>query len=70
VESFREDEEMVVIDPDVCIDCGACMPECPVQAIYPAEEVPEKWQRFIQLNADKAPGLPPINEHKTPLAEQ
>ncbi|MFC2074722.1 ferredoxin family protein [Bdellovibrionota bacterium] len=44
--------EMLYIDPGVCIDCGACVPACPVEAIFPAEEVPEKWQKFIQINED------------------
>jgi ferredoxin--NADP+ reductase len=39
------------IDPDTCIDCGACAPECPVDAIYPSEEdVPEKWSDWIEKN--------------------
>jgi ferredoxin--NADP+ reductase len=39
------------IDPDTCIDCGACAPECPVDAIYPSEEdVPEKWADWIEKN--------------------
>lgn len=69
VDSFREDEEMLVIDPEVCIDCGACMSECPVQAIYAQEDVPEKWQSYVHLNADKAPNLPVITEKKEPLAK-
>src|SRR5439155_10227171 len=40
------------INPDECIDCGACEPACPVAAIFPEEEVPEKWKSFIQLNYD------------------
>jgi NAD-dependent dihydropyrimidine dehydrogenase PreA subunit len=40
------------IDPDECIDCGACKPVCPVKAIFPEHEVPEKWQRFIDINYD------------------
>jgi ferredoxin len=68
VESFREDAQMVYIDPDVCIDCGACVPECPVQAIFPAEEVPDKWKSYIKTNAEKAPTLPVINQKKEPLA--
>jgi ferredoxin len=60
---------MLVIDPEVCIDCGACIPECPVQAIYTEEDVPEKWKSYIQLNKDKAPNLPVITEKKEPLAK-
>lgn len=40
------------IDPQICIDCGACEPECPVEAIFEEFDVPEKWQEYIQLNAD------------------
>lgn len=67
VEAFREDKEMVVIDPAVCIDCGACTPECPVQAIYAESDVPEKWKSFIKLNAEKATSLPVINQKKEPF---
>jgi NAD-dependent dihydropyrimidine dehydrogenase PreA subunit len=42
---------MVVIDPEECIGCGACVPECPVEAIAPIELVHEKWGSFIQINA-------------------
>jgi NAD-dependent dihydropyrimidine dehydrogenase PreA subunit len=38
------------INPDVCIDCHACIPVCPVAAIFPEEEVPEKWENYIQIN--------------------
>ncbi|MCL4494879.1 MAG: ferredoxin family protein [Firmicutes bacterium] len=40
------------IDPETCIDCGACVPECPVQAIFELSELPPEWESFIQLNAD------------------
>lgn len=40
------------IDPDVCIDCGCCVPECPVEAIFEEDDVPTKWSSFIKLNAD------------------
>ncbi|MFU8806823.1 MAG: ferredoxin family protein, partial [Bradymonadaceae bacterium] len=39
------------IDPDICIDCGACEPECPVEAIFEEDDTPEKWVHFIELNA-------------------
>jgi NAD-dependent dihydropyrimidine dehydrogenase PreA subunit len=44
-------DQMLYIDPDECIDCGACAPECPVSAIFPAEDVPEQWRSFIEMNA-------------------
>ena len=43
---------MLYIDPEVCIDCGACEPACPVQAIFPRDLVPEKWANYTQINAD------------------
>lgn len=63
VEAFHLDEEMLVINPDTCIDCDACVPECPVEAIFPEDAVPEEWKHYTQLNADKvASGLPIISE--------
>jgi ferredoxin len=41
---------MLVIDPEECIDCGACEPECPVEAIFPEDAVPDKWEPFITIN--------------------
>ena len=69
VDCFHEDAEMLVIDPEVCIDCGACIPECPVQAIFTEEDVPGKDKSFIQLNKEKSKVLPVITEKKTPLAK-
>ena len=46
-----EEDRQLYINPDECIDCGACEPECPVAAIFAEEEVPAKWQRFTALNA-------------------
>ena len=40
------------IDPDTCIDCGLCVDECPVRAIFPGEDLPEEWKKYIQINAD------------------
>jgi NAD-dependent dihydropyrimidine dehydrogenase PreA subunit len=42
---------MLYIHPDECIDCGACVPACPVEAIYSLDETPHKWANFIHLNA-------------------
>lgn len=50
VDAFREGPNFLVIDPLECIDCDACVPECPVEAIYPDDEVPEKWENYIGLN--------------------
>ena len=43
---------MLVIDPDTCIDCGLCIPECPIHAIYPEDETPEPYKEWIQKNKD------------------
>ncbi len=69
VDCFHEDETILYIDPDECIDCAACVPECPVEAIFEEDDVPEKWRDYIQLNAEKAPGLPVIMERKEPLVK-
>ena len=45
-----EGEPMLYIDPDECIDCGACEPECPVEAIFAEEDVPEDQDRFVEIN--------------------
>ncbi len=50
VDAFREGPNFLVIDPNECIDCDACVSECPVEAIYPDDEVPEKWEDYIELN--------------------
>ena len=47
-----DDDDQYYIHPDECIDCGACEPECPVEAIFPLDSLPEKWERFAQINAD------------------
>ena len=45
-----ESEPMLYIDPDECIDCGACEPECPVEAIFAEEDMPEDQDRFVEIN--------------------
>lgn len=60
---------MLVINPDTCIDCDVCVPECPVEAIFPDDKVPEEWANYTQINADKSLGgdLPIINTKLDPL---
>ena len=47
-----ENQNQLFIDPAECIDCNVCEPECPVEAIFIDEDVPEEWEHFTQLNAD------------------
>jgi NAD-dependent dihydropyrimidine dehydrogenase PreA subunit len=49
-EEGKLDGKQLFIDPEECIDCGACEPVCPVQAIFAEDEVPEKWKSFISVN--------------------
>ena len=46
------DDKLLYIDPEECIDCGACEPECPVEAIFEESEVPEEWNKYIKINYD------------------
>ena len=47
-----EAAQQLFIDPDVCIDCGLCVDECPVKAIFPQEDLPAEWAAFIEKNAE------------------
>jgi ferredoxin len=58
---------MLYIDPDECIDCGACVPECPVEAIFDESQLPEDQTEWLKINADKASGLPVVNQKGDPL---
>lgn len=51
-ESDFENVDMLYINPEECIDCGACEPACPVSAIFEESAVPEQWKEYIQINAD------------------
>ncbi len=68
VACFHNDDEMLYIDPDVCIDCSACIPECPVQAIFEDDDIiTEGKEKWIAINAEKAPDLPVCDEQMDPL---
>jgi ferredoxin len=69
VDCFREGENFLVIDPEECIDCGACVPECPVEAIFEEDDVPDKWAEYIELNANLAAQWPIIDDSKDPYPE-
>jgi len=49
---FFDDEPQLYIDPEECIDCNVCEPECPVEAIYDDGSVPEEWEHFLEINAE------------------
>jgi len=67
VDCFHGDAEMLYIDPEECIDCGACVPECPVEAIYDESQLPEELQSWAKTNAERASKLPVVNQTGTPL---
>ena len=71
VDCFREGPNMLVIDPDECIDCAVCIPECPVNAIYAEEDVPADQMHFIKLNVElsAADGWKSITKRKEALPD-
>ncbi len=62
VDCFHEGPNMLVIDPEECIDCTLCEPECPVDAIYADDEVPEGQEKFLKLNEELSLEWPVITE--------
>ncbi len=71
VDCFREGPNMLVIDPDECIDCAVCIPECPVNAIYAEEDLPAGQEKFIKLNVELArlSSWKSITKRKAPLPD-
>jgi ferredoxin len=69
VDAFREGPNFLVIDPDDCIDCAVCVPECPVNAIYADEDVPADQQAFTPLNAELARQWKPITRTRLALPD-
>lgn|SRR6185437_11313581 len=71
VDCFREGPNFLVIDPDECIDCTLCVAECPVEAIFPEDEVPDSQRHFIDINAvlSKNPKWKPITMKKDAPAD-
>ncbi len=69
VDAFREGPNFLVIDPDDCIDCAVCVPECPVDAIFAEEDVPKDQQAFTPLNAELAKQWKPITRTKLALPD-
>ncbi len=66
VDCFHEGPNFLVIDPEECIDCTLCEPECPVDAIYSDEEVPQGQEKFLELNKELSQSWPVITEMKKP----
>jgi ferredoxin len=64
---FHRDEQMVYIDPESCIDCGACAPECPVDAIWNEYELPQNLQKWSEINRDKASKAARLEQQIAPL---
>ncbi len=69
VDCFHEGPNFLVIDPDECIDCTLCVPECPINAIYAEDDLPDDQIQFIALNAELAKIWPVITELKDSPAD-
>ncbi len=69
VDCFYEGPNMLVINPDECIDCALCEPECPVDAIYSEDEVPEDQAEFLEINTELSEQWPNITEMKDALPD-
>ncbi|MFN7836246.1 MAG: ferredoxin FdxA [Burkholderiaceae bacterium] len=69
VDCFREGPNFLVIDPDECIDCAVCIPECPTNAIYAEEDVPQSQQHFIAINVELSKTWPSITRMKPHLPD-
>ncbi len=67
MDCFYEGEKMLYINPDECCDCDACAPECPVNAIFRSDDVPESLKEYVRLNAEMAQKCPPITRKKAPM---
>ena len=69
VDCFVEGPNFLAIDPEECIDCTLCVPECPVEAIFADDDVPEDQQDFIEINAKLSKIWPVISSKKDPLPD-
>ena len=67
VDCFYEGVNFLAIHPDECIDCGACVPVCPTEAIFADDDLPEKWAEWLDLNAKLAVAWPNISAQKDPM---
>ena len=69
VDCFYEGPNFLVIHPDECIDCALCEPECPVEAIFADDELPDDQQQLLDIAAELAESWPNISEKKEALPE-
>jgi len=69
VDCFHAGPNFLVIDPDECIDCAVCVAECPADAIYAEEDLPEDQQHFIAINAELSPQWEVISRKQAPLPD-
>lgn len=69
VDCFREGPNFLVIDPDECIDCALCEPECPANAIYSEDDLPEDQKQFIEINKNLSKKWPVITRNKGGLPD-
>jgi len=70
VDCIHETGRMLVIDPEECIDCGACEPECPVDAILPEDAITDEWQPFVTINYAFKEGIPAVETLVNAYAEE
>ena len=68
VDCFKEGPDFLVIDPDECIDCAVCIPECPVNAIYADTDLPTTFQPFLDINERLSKQWPTLSVRRLPLA--
>ena len=69
VDCFHEGANFLVIDPEVCIDCGACEPVCPTTAIFEELSLPKKWLSYVELNKKLTPEWPVITKKREALPD-
>ena len=69
VDCFKEGPDFLIIDPDECIDCAVCIPECPVNAIYADTDTPEPMKHFLEINQRLSPLWPVITKRKDALPD-
>ncbi|MGD8785232.1 MAG: ferredoxin family protein [Thioalkalispiraceae bacterium] len=69
VDCFHEGPNFLVIDPEECIDCTLCEPECPAEAIFAEDDLPDDMQEYLDLNEELAKDWPVITEMKDPPAD-